>query len=169
MAEAGSRLGTPFERVVEVLELSAASKEDSSMPKRAIVAVTALLAAGCGADDEPTGAPAPTATPAGQVLRLTAPPSGSGRLHFDRRRLAATAGSVTFEIVNRDRWGHNVRIQTGRKCCFGAGATDLGGTDTAQPGQTFKAAVNLKPGHYFFLCSITSHWGEGMWGGLTVQ
>ena len=29
VAEAGSRLGMPFERVVEVLELSAASKEDS--------------------------------------------------------------------------------------------------------------------------------------------
>ena len=139
------------------------------MHKRAAVAVTALLAAGCGADDKPARTPASAAEPAGQVLRLTAPPSGSGRFHFDRRRLDAAAGRVTFEMVNRDRWGHNVRIQTGRKCCFGTGATDLGGTDTAQPGQTFKATVNLKPGRYFFLCSITSHWGEGMWGRLTVQ
>ena len=72
-------------------------------------------------------------------------------------------------MVNRDRWGHNIRIQTGRKCCFGNGATDLGGTQTAQPGQTLKATVNLKPGRYFFLCSFTSHWGDGMWGRLTVR
>ena len=139
------------------------------MSTRAVVAVTALLAAGCGAEEEPARAPAPEAKPAAPVLTLTAPPSGSGRFHYDRRRLEAPAGPVTFAIVNRDRWGHNVRIQTGRKCCFGESAKDLGGTDTAQPGQTFKATVKLEPGRYFFLCSITSHWGDGMWGRLTVR
>ena len=139
------------------------------MPTRAAVVVTALLVAGCGAEDEPARSPAPDAKPAGPVLRLTAPPSGSGRFHYDRRRLEAPAGPVTLEIVNRDRWGHNVRIQTGRKCCFGQGADDLGGTETAQPGQTLRATVKLGPGRYFFVCSFTSHWGDGMWGRLRVQ
>jgi plastocyanin len=139
------------------------------MPKRAAIALTAILAAGCGADDEPSPTAAPAAKAAGQTLTLTAPPSGSGRFHYDRRRLDATPGRVTLEIVNRDRWGHNIRIQTGRKCCFDEGGVDLGGTETAQPGQTLKATVNLKPGRYFFVCSFTSHWGEGMWGRLRVQ
>jgi uncharacterized cupredoxin-like copper-binding protein len=139
------------------------------MPKRAIVALTALLVAGCGADDEPVRAPTQDAKPAGPVLTLTAPPSGSGRFRFDRRRLEAPAGPITFEMVNRDRWGHNIRIQTGRKCCFDEGHVDLGGTETAQPGQTLRATVNLKPGRYFFVCAFTSHWGDGMWGRLTVR
>jgi plastocyanin len=140
------------------------------MPKRAVVVATALLVAGCGASEEPARSPAKSAaTPAGPVLTLTAPPSGSGRFHYDRRRLEAPAGPVTFAIVNRDRWGHNVRIQTGRKCCFGEDAKDLGGTETAQPGQTLKATVELEPGRYFFVCSFTSHWGDGMWGRLTVH
>jgi plastocyanin len=133
------------------------------------IVVTAAFAAGCGAEEEPARAPATTAEPSAQVLRLTAPASGSGHFRYDRRRLAATSGPVTFEIVNRDRWGHNVRIQTGRKCCFDENGTDLGGTDTAQPGQTLKATVDLKPGRYFFVCSFPSHWGDGMWGRLTVR
>jgi plastocyanin len=139
------------------------------MPKRAVVALTTVLAAGCGATDEPARTPAQAATAPGQTLTVTAPPSGSGRFRYDRRRLEAAPGPLTLEIVNRDRWGHNIRIQTGRKCCFGERAVDLGGTQTAQPGQTLKATVNLKPGRYFFLCSITSHWGDGMWGRLTVE
>ena len=139
------------------------------MSTRAVVALTALLVAGCGAEEEPARAPAPEAKPAAPVLTLKAPPSGSGRFHYDRRRLEAPAGPVTFAIVNGDRWGHNVRIQTGRKCCFGEDAKDLGGTETAQPGQTLRATVKLEPGRYFFLCSFTSHWGDGMWGRLTVR
>jgi Copper binding proteins, plastocyanin/azurin family len=139
------------------------------MRKRAVVAVTALLVAGCGAEEEPARAPARDPKPAGPVLTLTAPPSGSGRFHFDRRRLEAPAGPITFEMVNRDRWGHNIRIQTGRKCCFDEGHADLGGTETAQPGQTLRATVKLEPGRYFFVCAFTSHWGDGMWGRLRVR
>jgi uncharacterized cupredoxin-like copper-binding protein len=139
------------------------------MRKRAAVAVIAALTAGCGADADSPRTPAATATPAGAVLRLTAPPSGSGRFHYDRRSLEAPTGPVTFALANRDRWGHNIRIQTGRKCCFDEGATDLGGTETVQPGQTLKATVNLKAGRYFFVCSFTSHWGDGMWGRLRVR
>jgi uncharacterized cupredoxin-like copper-binding protein len=103
------------------------------------------------------------------VLALTAPRSGAGRFHFDKRRLEAPAGAVTLTLANRDRWGHNIRIQTGRKCCFDEGHVDLGGTETVQPGQMLKATVKLKPGRYFFVCAFPSHWGDGMWGRLTVR
>jgi uncharacterized cupredoxin-like copper-binding protein len=128
-----------------------------------------ILAAGCGDEQKAQTTPAPAERPAGTVLTLTAPPSGTGRFHYDRRRLEAPAGPVTFEMVNRDRWGHNIRIQTGSKCCFDEGHVDLGGTETAQPGQTLKATVKLKPGRYFFVCAFPSHWGGGMWGRLTVR
>jgi plastocyanin len=138
------------------------------MRRRASIVLIAALAAGCGAEKQANRTPAPAAKPAGPVLSLTAPPSGSGRFRYDRRRLEAPAGPVTFEIVNRDRWGHNIRIQTGRRCCFDEGAVDLGGTETAQPGQTLRTTVKLEPGRYFFVCSFTSHWGDGMWGRLKV-
>ena len=71
------------------------------MSKRAVVAVTALFVAGCGAEEEPARAPAPEAKPAAPVLTLTAPPSGSGRFHYDRRRLEALVARFAALVRRR--------------------------------------------------------------------
>ena len=140
------------------------------------VAVAACLAAtGCG-DEESAAAPERAASPkpAGTVLRVTAPRSGSGAFHFDVKRLEAPAGRVTLELVNRDEFEfpHNLRIQTGSKCCFKEGSKDVGGTDTTNGGTTARAAVELKPGRYVFLCSLGGHYdGDGgkMRGTLVIR
>jgi plastocyanin len=114
-----------------------------------ILAVCAALSAGCG-DDEDDSAPV------SQVLRLsvvTAP----GVIEFDRKRLSVRAGRVAFVLVNEKRRGHNIRIHTGDRCCFGPGSKDIGGTRTIGTGRT-RAVVELEPGTYTYLCSAGGHW-----------
>jgi plastocyanin len=114
-----------------------------------ILAACAALSAGCG-DDEDDSAPV------SQVLRLsvvTAP----GVIEFDRKRLSVRAGRVAFVLVNEKRRGHNIRIHTGDRCCFGPGSKDIGGTRTIGTGRT-RAVVELEPGTYTYLCSAGGHW-----------
>ena len=118
------------------------------------MAITAVLAAcgallgGCGS---PTGGKRPT-----QLLTLrvvTAP----GLIEFDKKRLTARAGRITFLLINEKRKGHNIRIQTGRDCCFRRGSADIGGTRTIGTGRT-RAVLDLDPGVYTYLCSAGGHW-----------
>ena len=137
------------------------------------LAAAAVLAAGCGGDGEAapaTAAEAP-ARPA-QVLELTALPSRGpdNPFAYDKTRLEAKAGRILLRLRNTDWKDHNIRVQTGRRCCFRADAKDLGGTDWARgDGGTAEAVVDLPPGRYWFLCSPTNHWGEGMKGRLVVR
>jgi plastocyanin len=118
--------------------------------------IAGLAAAGCG-EAETAAAPEP-AEPAGTVLKVAAKPSGSGAYRFDAERLEAKAGLVAIEFDNRDEFAHNVRIQTGAKCCFKDGSTDVGGTDTTNGGTVVKGTARLEPGRYVFLCSIGGHY-----------
>jgi hypothetical protein len=114
-----------------------------------ILVACAALWTGCG-DDEDDPAPAP------QVLRLsvvTAP----GVIEFDKERLSAQAGRIAFVLVNEKRRGHNIRIHTGDRCCFGPGSRDIGGTRTIGTGRT-RAVLELDPGTYTYLCSAGGHW-----------
>jgi plastocyanin len=132
----------------------------------------AAAIAGCSQDTtEPNAGttaktkPSPPAT----VLKLRAPESGSKPFLFDTKRLTAKPGRIRIEFTNEDLGeGHNVRIQTGRKCCFGSDAKDLGGTETISHGTT-SADLDLKPGKYWFLCAPITHWSEGMKGRLIVH
>jgi plastocyanin len=123
------------------------------------VVATGLAFAGCGEND---GVPAParaaSAKPAGPVLHLAAMPSAGGAFHFNVKRLKAKAGLVTIQLDNRDKFPHNVRIQTGSKCCFADGSADVGGTNTTNGGTQVKGTVQLEPGRYVFLCSIGGHY-----------
>jgi plastocyanin len=111
------------------------------------LALCAALLAGCGGSDEP-GAP--------QVLRLSVVTS-PGVVEFDKERLTARAGRITFVLVNEKLRGHNIRIHTGDECCFGPGSRDIGGTRTISTGRT-RAELALEPGTYTYLCSAGGHW-----------
>jgi plastocyanin len=116
----------------------------------------ALALAVCAALPVACGGSSGDGEPATQVLTLrvvTAP----GLIEFDRKRLTARAGRVTFVLINEKRRGHNIRIQTGARCCFRPGSKDIGGTRTIGTGRT-SAVVDLKPGVYTYLCSAGSHW-----------
>lgn len=141
------------------------------------LALTAALslAAGCG-EAEPAATQRSeikaTATREAAVLSVTAPKSGSGAYRFDVRRLQAGAGPVTIRFRNDDTFPHNVRVQSGSKCCFKPGHRDVGGTETISAGTETEAALTLEAGRYVFLCSIGSHYdGDSglMRGRLTVR
>jgi plastocyanin len=130
-------------------------------------AAVVLIAAGCGGEDSngSAGRGAKPDDPA-TVLKL-AVVAKPGKITFDKKELEAAAGRIGIELTNPTEMNHNVRIQTGKKCCFAPGHRDLGGT-TTDVGKV-RATVNLKPGKYFYLCSIGGHWQLGQWGNLTVR
>jgi hypothetical protein len=127
-------------------------------------AFAALLIAGplaaCGDDDtsEEPAAPKPAPT----VLEVTALRSGpDGAYRFDVKHLEAKAGPITIDFRNGDTTSeHNIRIQTGSKCCFGRQNKDVGGTNTIDPGTEETATLTLEPGRYVFLCSLGGHWNS---------
>lgn len=135
-----------------------------------------VAGAGCGSDDSdpPAGAAAsnPTkvkkaeAKPPDTVLKL-AVKTAPGKITFDKKRLTAPAGRIGIELTNPTQLGHNVRIQTGKRCCFAPGHKDLGGTTTGVGKIT--GTVDLEPGRYFYLCSVGGHWQLGQWGTLVVK
>jgi plastocyanin len=137
----------------------------------AAVGIAGTLFAACG-DEESQDAGArdkekpKTAAQPSAVLKLSVV-AKPGKITFDKKELTAPAGRIAIEFTNPTEMNHNVRIQTGKKCCFAPGHKDLGGTNTDVGKVT--ATVNLKPGKYFYLCSVGGHWQLGQRGTLLVQ
>ena len=129
--------------------------------RRAEAALGALLLAAllatCGgsrSDDE-------------QVLRLHVVTS-PGVIEFDRERLTAREGRITFVLVNDKLRGHNIRIHRGDiRGMAPQTSEDLGGTKTISTGRT-RATVELEPGTYTYLCAAGAHW-RTQYGLLVVR
>ena len=147
-------------------------------PRAATLAACALLLAACGGD-EPSGGDASAAKPkpeapqeqVSDVIELTALPSGSKPYRFDKKKLTAKAGLVEFRLDNQDTTGtHNIRIQTGKKCCDPA--RDIGGTESIDGPDQVSGRVKLEPGTYWFICGLIGHFDGDMGkmkGKLVVQ
>ena len=129
-----------------------------------MLVLASLSAGSCGGQDEAAERPAgtPAAKPASS-LEVIAPNTGGGAFRYAQDRLEATAGRAELVLVNND-----VRIQTGRKCCYEAGAKEVGGTDVITKGAA-KTLVDLQAGEYVFFCSVAGHAEDGMQGRLTVS
>jgi plastocyanin len=144
------------------------------MTRKAIASVLLAMAvaAGCGGDSDESGSAAKSNEPKGNepkpaaTLKLSVV-TKPGKITFDKKELTAPAGRIGIELINPTEMNHNVRIQTGKKCCFAPGHKDLGGTTTDVGKVT--ATVNLKPGKYFYLCAVGGHWQLGQRGTLIVQ
>jgi uncharacterized cupredoxin-like copper-binding protein len=140
----------------------------------ALLAATALIAAGCGGDDDnssdnssnSSGAQGNTTDNtqssgggggASSTVKLTADPGGA--LKFDTTKLSAKAGKVTVVMDNPSSTPHAVEVE-------GSGVEQKTKTLT---GGTAKMTVDLKPGKYEFFCPVDGHRQAGMEGTLTVQ
>lgn len=129
----------------------------------ALIAVAALAAGACGDDDEPAASsaaakakPKPAQEQVSDVVELTALPSGAKAYRFDKKKLTVKAGLVEFRLDNQDPSNtHNIRIQTGKKCCDPA--RDIGGTDSVDGPDSISARVKLEPGTYWFICGLIGH------------
>jgi uncharacterized cupredoxin-like copper-binding protein len=141
----------------------------------ALLAATALIAAGCGGDDDnssdnssnSSGAQGNTTDNtqssggggggASSTVKLTADPGGA--LKFDTTKLTAKAGKVTVVMDNPSSTPHAVEVE-------GNGVEQETKTLT---GGTAKMTVDLKAGKYEFYCPVDGHRQAGMEGTLTVQ
>jgi uncharacterized cupredoxin-like copper-binding protein len=139
----------------------------------AALPMSALMGA-CETGDD--AEPAAAASKAGEhrtVLRVS-DTSTPGNWSFDKKRLTAEGGTVTLVFHNPSDLGHNVRVQTGKKCCFGRDSKDLGGTQVIgglsnDADKTASATLDLKPGRYWFFCAIAGHWQAGQRGTLVIN
>jgi plastocyanin len=122
----------------------------------AFAVCAASLAACGGSDEEGRATDRGDAGPVSQILKLSVE-TAPGVVEFDKKRLRARAGRVTFELTNGKRKGHNIRVHTGDVCCFPPGSKDIGGTRTIGTGRT-RAVLDLKPGTYTYLCSAGGYW-----------
>ena len=142
-----------------------------------LVTAAALGAGACGDDGAETAASAPKAKPkpaqeqVSSTIDLVALPSGSKPYRFDKKTLTAKAGLVELRLDNQDPSNtHNIRIQTGKKCCDPA--RDIGGTDSIDGPDQISAKVKLEPGTYWFICGLLGHFDGDMGkmkGKLVVQ
>ena len=141
----------------------------------ALLAATALIAAGCGGSDDNSSDNSSsssgtqgntsdsTATGGGggggggSSVKLTADPGGG--LKFDKTSLSAKAGKVTVVMDNPSQTPHAVEVE-------GKGVEKATKTLT---GGTAKVTVDLKAGKYEFYCPVDGHKAAGMKGTLTVQ
>jgi uncharacterized cupredoxin-like copper-binding protein len=141
----------------------------------ALLAITALVAAGCGGDDDnssdnsnnSSGAQGNTTDNtqssggggggAASTVKLTADPGGA--LKFNTTKLTAKAGKVTVVMDNPSSTPHAVEVE-------GNGVEQETKTLT---GGTAKMTVDLKAGKYEFYCPVDGHRQAGMEGTLTVQ
>jgi plastocyanin len=123
----------------------------------AVACALALLAlAGCGGDN-------PT-TIQGRTLHV----------RLDEYRIMpqdvrVKAGRLRVVATNVGRLTHNLKIVRQDEQDLEAPPQELGGTRTAQPGEsTSYTFEDLKPGEYRMVCSIANHDDLGQYGKLVV-
>ena len=132
---------------------AAAPRRRCRRPRRAAVlalaAAVALPAAGCADDSAPTR-----------------PREGRVKVTLDDfsiapQRIRAKPGRLTFEVVNRGKIGHTLRVMRGD--------TELAGVKTLLPGASGTARGTFEKGSYDLVCILGNHEELGMYGTLTVR
>jgi plastocyanin len=139
------------------------------MPRRraplalALATLAVPLTAGLTACGEP-----PATVVHGGVIRLT-----MNEYRFSPQVIHARAGRVTIRARDIGVLAHNVKVERPQS---DSGATDpdapaptpLGGTESAQHGETVTTTLRLKPGTYRLVCTVSNHDNLGMNGTLVV-
>ena len=124
------------------------------LPHLAILLLAALLAAGCGSDDngETSG---DTAAAGGEPVALTAT-----EYKFDPSDVTVDAGGkVTFTVSNDGEETHALEVE-------GNGVEEE--TESIAPGESGTLTVDLEPGEYEFYCPIDGHRERGKEGKVVV-
>jgi plastocyanin len=137
----------------------------------ALAGSLAVLASGCGGDDNndkasspapakpKTTAAAPASSSGGKSGTLALAADPSGKIAFDKTSLSGKAGKNTINFTNASQVPHAVEVE-------GKGVEKE--TKTIQGGKA-SLTLDLKPGTYEFYCPVADHKAEGMKGTLTVK
>ncbi len=84
--------------------------------------------------------------------------------------VSVAPGRLRIVATNVGRLTHNLKVVKEDEEDREAPPTDLGGTGTAQPGETATFTFNdLQPGEYRMVCTITNHDDLGQYGELFVR
>jgi plastocyanin len=131
------------------------------MPLRTTLLTALVLAsaalAGCG-DGDPVRVDERTLT-----LRLE-------EFRIVPEDVSVAPGRLRIVATNVGRLTHNVKVVKEDEEDREAPPSELGGTGTAQPGETATFTFeNLEPGEYRMVCTITNHDQLGQYGELIVR
>jgi plastocyanin len=129
-----------------------------AMPLRAALLVTLVaLLPGCGEDDP--------VDVEGRTLRVTLE-----EFRIVPEDVSVASGRLRIVATNVGRLTHNLKVVKEDEEDREAPPTELGGTGTAQPGETATFTFeDLKPGEYRMVCTITNHDDLGQYGELIVR
>jgi plastocyanin len=120
-------------------------------------AAIVLAGAGCGDEGD-------TVRVNGGVLRLTV-----DEYRIVPARVSVPPGNLKILIRDVGRLTHNVRVEDHSQRDPGGAPLQLGGTDTAHPGQRASGTLVLAPGKYRMVCTIANHELLGQYGTLIVE
>lgn len=121
----------------------------------ALMAVTALILAGCGGGDSTDGQDGGSPAAQGDVVEVL----GTDALAFEPEEFTATAGPITVELTSGEGVLHTFVVE-------------VDGDDQmvveAAAGATATGTIELEQGEYTFFCDVPGHRQAGMEGTLTV-
>jgi plastocyanin len=136
------------------------------------VALTVALATGCGGDDGGSDTSATTDT----ATDTTTEPSDSAgggttavsmdEFSFDPKDLTVSRGD-TLDVKNDGAVAHNLTIEKGSDP--NEKSDKLAGTSTFQGGNSEELTVDVEPGKYAMVCTVSGHRDAGMVGTITVK
>jgi plastocyanin len=137
-----------------------------------LVALVVAAAAGCGGgdgdgDNEKTTTPSQTgdestkATGGGETTTVK-----MDEYSFDPSDASVKRGA-TLTVENDGQIGHNLTIEQGPDPK--EATKKLAGTSTFLGGKSEKLTVDLKPGKYAMVCTVSGHRDLGMRGTVTVK
>jgi uncharacterized cupredoxin-like copper-binding protein len=95
----------------------------------------------------------------------------SGKVTFT----VTNAGTITHEFVVLKTDTPSADIEIGKfegeadRINEDTAGTNVGETGDMQPGATSDLTLDLKPGHYVFLCNLPGHYMQGMHVDVTVS
>jgi plastocyanin len=118
------------------------------------LALSSLLLAGCGDDDD---AGRTVSAPANGKLPVVA-----DEYSFDPSTIVLKgAGTLTITLRNKGSLAHNLKVFRGDE--------EIGGTPTLPAGGSDSARLNLEHGSYRIICTVGDHAELGMKGTLRVR
>lgn len=152
----------------------------------ALVAVAAILIAGCGGGDDDT-----TTTTENETAATGAGGGGGATLEikmgdffFDPENASAQAGPTTIEAPNEGDVEHELVVfesdldpaklpteangEVDEEKLEQTGAEEAGEIEDVEPGQSKSGDFNLSAGKYVMFCNLPGHYSQGMYGTLTV-
>lgn len=154
----------------------------------ALVAIAAILIAGCGGGDDDT-----TAATENESEAAVAGGGGGGAsleikmgdFFFDPENASAQAGPTTIEAPNEGKVEHELVVfksnlspaklpteangEVDEEKLEQTGAEEAGEIEDVEPGQSKSGDFKLSTGEYVMFCNLPGHYAQGMYGTLTVS